>query len=142
MDFAYPEMTSLAPSTKVLAVDDDPLIHRVLARLLRARGVEIVTSLRSMGVLNLLSVHRPALVLMDVKMPGLEGTSLVKLVREDLALRATPIVLHSSLEDEVLAWKAKECGADGYILKARGVSYLEQSLDRWLRRSSPRHALW
>lgn len=140
MGFAYPEIMALAPSLKVLAVDDDPLMLRVLSRTLRGRGVDLVTSLRSMGVLNLISTHRPALVLMDVKMPGLEGTSLVRLIREDADLAATPIVLHSALADDVLASKAKECGADGYILKSRGVTYLEQSIDRWLRRTTPARA--
>jgi len=137
MGFAYPEIMALAPSVKVLAVDDDPLMLRVLSRMLRGRGVELVTSLRSMGVLNLISMHRPALVLMDVKMPGLEGTSLVRLIRGDVELAATPIVLHSALGDDVLALKTKECGADGYILKSRGMTYLEQSIDRWLRRTTP-----
>jgi DNA-binding response OmpR family regulator len=122
----------------VLVVDDDPMMNRILTRILSQRGFEAITSLRSVGVSNLIVLHRPVLVLMDVMMPGLLGTSLVSLVREVPKIARTTILLHSSLNDDFLLWKAKHCGADGYILKSRGIAHLEHSLDHWLGRSRER----
>jgi two-component system alkaline phosphatase synthesis response regulator PhoP len=131
---ADPMTDSARPLTcsKVMIVDDDPVIVKIIERMLARRGVEVVTSLRSLGILNLLATHRPALVILDVNMPALGGPALAKLVRGDPELRGTKIILLSALEKDLLAAKAKECGADGYITKAAGIAGLAQYLERWL----------
>lgn len=121
----------------MLVVDDDPLIGRIVERVLRQTPYEVVSTRRSIGVLNLIATHRPALVLLDVNMPGLGGPSLVKLIREDPAIRETTVLLHSAIDEAALAHKARESGADGYIAKTAGVQTLERSLDRWLTRRAP-----
>ena len=121
----------------VLVVDDDPLIARIVERVLRPMPYEVVSTRRSIGVLNLITTHRPVLVLLDVNMPGLGGPSVVKLIREDPSIRGTTVLLHSAIEEAALSSKARESGADGYIAKAAGVQGLERSLERWLTRRSP-----
>jgi CheY-like chemotaxis protein len=71
-------------------------------------------------------------VLLDLRMPGLDGASLVQLIRRGPEIERTTIVLHSSLTEETLARAARQCGADGYISKSGGLISLEQEIARWL----------
>jgi DNA-binding response OmpR family regulator len=120
--------------TKVLVVDDERMTNRVIERMLRRWGIEVITTSSPTSVLSLMKEHRPTLVIIDVRMPALEGTSVVKLIREDPAVGKTTILLHSALDDTVLALEARQCGADGYIPKASGINYLERHLNRWIRK--------
>lgn len=130
---AYPMIGSARAPTqaKVMVVDDDPIMVRIIERMLHRRNIEVVTTRRSLGVLNLIATHRPTVVLLDVNMPGLGGPSLVTLIREDPELKGTIVLLHSALEEGALAEKARDCGADGFIAKSHGIGNLEKNLDRW-----------
>jgi two-component system response regulator FimZ (fimbrial Z protein) len=117
-----------------IAVDDDPVILKILDRLFRGLHVCASTATRAYGLLNMIVAQRPALVVLDVNLPGLDGPSLVSLVRRDPEIASTTIVLHSSLDERTLAKKAAQCGANGYISKSRGLVHLQHSLEFWLRR--------
>lgn len=124
---------SPASSRTAIAVDDDPHILKVLENLFRGLHVGPATTTRSYGLLNMIVTHRPALVVLDVNMPGLDGPSIVTLVRRDPEIARTTMVLHSSMEESALAKKASLCGANGYISKMRGLLHLQQKLEFWLR---------
>jgi CheY-like chemotaxis protein len=128
---------SETPSLKVMVVDDDPIIVRILERLLRRRNVDVITTHRAFGVLNLIALHRPAIVLLDVNLPALDGPSLVKLIRGDVQLHRTTVLLHSALGEAALAQSARKCGANGFIAKSLGMANLEENLDRWLASVQP-----
>jgi CheY-like chemotaxis protein len=117
---------------KVLIVDDDPVALRALARQLRPYRVDVITHERAFGVTNLIVEHRPDLVIMDVHMPGLDGPSLVRVVREDPATADTTVVLHSGLDELTVVNAARECGADGYLLKAMSPREIHERLKKWL----------
>jgi len=117
----------------VLVVDDHPLVARMVARLLRLRGIECETHLRSFGLLNRIAELKPALVLLDVEMPGIDGSSLTALIRKDLALSGCRVILHSGLPEADLARIAGECGADGYLPKGPAMNGLLRMVSRWLR---------
>ena len=110
------------------------MILRILDRLFRGLHVCASTATRAYGLLNMIVAQRPALVVLDVNLPGLDGPSLVSLVRRDPEIASTTIVLHSSLDERTLAKKAAQCGANGYISKSRGLVHLQHSLEFWLRR--------
>lgn len=119
---------------RALIVDDDPVTLQIVERLLQRRGVDVRTAARSFGLMNLIVDYRPSFVILDVKMPGLDGPTLVTLVRSDPEIASTVILLHSALDVEQLELKAQQCGADGYISKSLGLVHFERSLMRWLRR--------
>lgn len=120
-------------ATRILVVDDDLVTSRMLERMLRRRGFEVFTAARAGSVIEIMREHRPKLVLLDVKLPGLEGPKVVQKVRTDPAIADSTIILYSCIEDAALARETKECGADGYIAKSRGIVHLERHLERWLR---------
>jgi CheY-like chemotaxis protein len=131
-------MTAPAPSAltiwpqKALVVDSDPTVSRWVQTILRRRGVEVLASTRPLGLLSLVATHRPALLIVDATMRGLDLATLVRLLRSDPQTAGTTILLHSQLEESALAQKADECGADDYVPKSRGIFHLRHSLARWL----------
>jgi len=112
----------------VLVVDDDPDILRLVGLALSQLPVEVVERNRAFGVLNAVAEHRPALVLLDVTMPGLDGSHVTELIRADPELSDSQVLLYSALDESDLARRARACGADGYVLKTRGPLALAQEV--------------
>ncbi|WP_437301933.1 response regulator [Sorangium sp. So ce388] len=127
--------TSERPAARsAMVVDDDETAALVVERVLGRRGIEVLKVPQSFGVMNRIARHRPSLVLLDVKMPGLDGPTLVTLIRQDPEIARTRIVLYSALAVDALAQTAGECGADGFIAKSLGLLHLERSLELYLGR--------
>jgi CheY-like chemotaxis protein len=104
-------------SRKILVVDDD-IVHLHCARdLLEAAGYEVVLQSGAFGATEAVMVHRPDLVLMDVNMPALPGTSLVTLMKAREQTRDVPILLYSSNDEEALREAADRLGLPGYVCK-------------------------
>jgi len=108
-----------------------------MERGLRTLDVDISTYDRAFGLLNRIVDTRPAVVILDVRMPGLDGASLAGLVREDELIADTRIVLHSAIDEVILSRKAKQCRADGYLVKGPGIEALLDAVTRWLPDPSP-----
>jgi CheY-like chemotaxis protein len=121
----------------VLVVDDNKVMHRIVERTLRARGADLITTELPSEALPLIVRHRPTLVLLDMLMASMSGTSVVKLVRDDPRVSKTCIFLHSAIREDVLAQRARQCGADGFIAKARGITHLAQCIMHQLYPKDP-----
>ena len=101
---------------RVLLIDDHALVRKGIEELLRSRGVQVVASVGSgeEGVRR--ARELPAdLILLDVKMPGLNGIDTLRALRE-AGVRAPVVMLTMSREDADLA-AALRAGAQGYLLK-------------------------
>ncbi len=132
-------MTAVMPET-ILIIDDNQddvmIARRVLSRLKR----RIRTEVASCGDEGLAFLCRekslPALILLDLKMPGMDGIEVLRRIRGDRRLKSVPVVVvtHSALESDVAA--CREAGANGVLHKAfdieRFSKEIETVLDRWL----------
>lgn len=101
---------------KVLIVDDDPSISRVIQRVLRSNG--FITDLAEdafQGGLKLMK-ERPALMTIDLLLPGFSGYDLLSLVRKTPEIAGTKIMVISKLDADAVQ-KAKDMGADAVITK-------------------------
>ena len=116
----------------VMVVDDDPDILRMTSRALSTLDVRVITRERAYGVLNAIAEHRPALVLLDVMMPGLDGPAIAQLVRSDPELTTTILVLYSALPEARLEELARLSGADGFVSKTVGPQRLCVEISRRL----------
>jgi two-component system, OmpR family, response regulator MprA len=122
----------LAARPRVLVVDDDPAIERMLARTLRAEGYEIATA--SDGGAALASIERwaPDAVVLDVLMPGLDGHAVTRRLREKGD--SVPILMltaRDAIEDRV---GGLDAGADDYLVKPFATDELTARLRALLRR--------
>lgn len=103
--------------SRVLAVDDDPLVLKALTRTLASEHIEVVSLSDPYRLLEALTEHRPDLLLMDVEMPGLSGLDLCRIVRSMPAWQELPILLNTGLVADEFRIAAFRAGADDYLSK-------------------------
>jgi DNA-binding response OmpR family regulator len=119
---------------KILIVEDDPHILLGLEEVLKSESFEIAVCNRGDQALAAFNKHHPALVLMDVMLPGMSGYDICK------ALRAkkihTPILMLTAKGQEIDKVVGLDLGADDYVTKPFGVRELLARIHALLRRTS------
>ena len=118
---------------KVMIVDDSEIVLEVARYALQSAGYDVVTHPRPAGCITLILQEQPDLLLIDVNMPGLNGDTVVKMLGSTRASADMIVLLHSSLDDEVLAKKATASRAHGYIRKTESPQDMVRRVSRWLR---------
>ena len=99
---------------KILIIDDEPDILRVLAMSLRADGYEVVTAASGEEGLAAFTEQQPDIVLVDIKMPGLDGIEVCKQIRAESDV---PIIMVTARVEEIDRLLGLELGADDYVCK-------------------------
>lgn len=117
---------------KVLVVDDEAQITRVLRRTLESQGFQVRIAGDGGSALEHFHAWLPDLVITDVSMPGLNGLELCSRIRQ---LSQVPLLVLSVKEDEVTKIKALDLGADDYVSKPFGVGELNARVRALLRRN-------
>lgn len=102
---------------KIVVVDDDPDIVTIAARRLRAAGYEVMSASDGEAGLRLVERERPGVVLLDLMMPKMHGFAVCQEIRRDATLDRTRIIVTSAKSYPVDIAKAKELGADVYLVK-------------------------
>jgi DNA-binding response OmpR family regulator len=104
---------------RVLAVDDDPIILRLLQLNLELEGFEVLTAGDGLTGLEAIRRDRPQVVLLDVMMPNLDGFQVCRSVRadDDPSVAATPIVFLSARAQRADVEAGMAAGADAYVTK-------------------------
>ncbi len=123
------------PTMKVglhlLAADDDLAIRSVIERHFRARGFTVTTVDDGLQALDAYKQESFDLVVLDINMPGLDGLSLCRHIREK---GQTPVVLLTSNSEETDRIVGLELGADDYLCKPFSVRELEARVKSIMRR--------
>jgi two-component system KDP operon response regulator KdpE len=119
-----------APAIKVLVIDDEPPIRKLLRMGLSTQGYEILEAPSGKVALELLA-QNPALVILDLGLPDIGGHDLLRTIRS--RNESVPIVVLSSREDEGGKVLALDLGADDYITKPFGMDELLARLRAALR---------
>ena len=104
-------------SGPVLLVEDNELNREMLTRRLRRAGLEVLTAADGREALARMQEQQPAVVLMDMSLPVLDGWTACRMAREDAQLKHIPIIAltaHAMEEDRV---KAMNAGCDDYATK-------------------------
>jgi len=121
---------------KILVVDDDPGIRDVVCFALQRAGFATAVAADGEQALARFASDRPALVVLDILMPELDGVEVCRRLRADARGRATPIVFLSSKDDEVDRIVGLEVGGDDYIAKPFSPRELVARVRAILRRTS------
>ena len=121
----------MAERSRILVVDDEPQITRVLKTTLQAQGYEIKTAADGEAALNLSMDWIPDLIVTDLSMPLMSGIELCRLVRERSQV---PIIVLSVREEERNKIAALDAGADDYVTKPFSVNELLARVRANLRR--------
>ena len=112
-----PPTPSPIPDRPILVVDDDAKIVRLVRTYLERDGFMVVTAGDGPTALDAIERHRPALVVLDLMLPELDGRAVVRAVRGDDAAAATPILIISARGSTLDRIAGLEDGADDYLPK-------------------------
>jgi two-component system, OmpR family, KDP operon response regulator KdpE len=115
---------------KVLIVDDEPPIRKLLRMGLSTQGYDVLDAPNGKAALDLL-VQNPGLIILDLGLPDIQGLELLRMIRA--RNDAVPIVVLSSRGDEAGKVEALDLGADDYITKPFGMDELLARLRAALR---------
>lgn len=128
---------------RVLVVDDDPLMHRLVRRALTGFGFTEIDAADN-GVEALAAVDRqtPDIIIADYHMPGMHGLELVEAVRSNGALDRTVIIMLSAADDPVVIESARDCGADTFMVKPFERADLKHLIETLYHRFNCTRILW
>jgi len=125
--------TSTTEKSRVLVVDDEPQITRVLRTVLSSQGYQVQTAAEGQAALASFAEFRPELVITDLYMPHMDGVELCRRIR---AVSGVPIIVLSVKGEERTKVEALDSGADDYVTKPFGIDELLARVRAALRRSA------
>jgi len=102
---------------KILIVDDEPDILRLISLRLRKLGYDVLTAVDGKEALDAIRNENPDLVLLDLLIPFMNGAEVCEQIKNDKTLKHIPIILFTAHSDTMTAEKAKKLGAEDYIVK-------------------------
>ena len=115
---------------RVLVVDDNSTVRRVMSRILRALGLESVQA--ADGEEGLAALQREGseigLILADWNMPKMSGLELLKLLRADVAFRSIPFIMVTTETEIGQMVQALEAGANEYLMKPFTAEMLQAKM--------------
>ncbi len=118
---------------RILVVDDDSQLTRVLRTGLKSRGYDVRTASDGMAALDTFSEWQPDLVITDLAMPRIDGLELCRQIRDGSRL---PIIVLSAKGEEKTKIEALDLGADDFVTKPFGIDELFARVRAALRRSA------
>ena len=121
---------------RVLVVDDEPQIHRVLRPALTACGYEVLEAATGRDALRIIATSAPDVIVLDLGLPDMDGKDVL---REARAFCSIPIVILSARDREAEKIAALDLGADDYLEKPFGIGELLARLRTALRHSGRSH---
>jgi len=124
------------PDRPILVVDDDAKIVRLVRTYLERDGFAVVTAADGPAALDAIERHRPALVVLDLMLPELDGRAVIRAVRRDDEAAATPILVLSARGTTLDRIAGLEEGADDYLPKPFSPAELVVRVKAILRRSA------
>jgi len=124
-------------AARILVVDDDPDIRRLLVELLQRAGHQVEEAPDGRSGLRALHASSPDLVLLDVSMPDLDGWQTLERIRD---LTDVPVIMLTARGQELERVRGLQAGADDYVTKPFGRQELVARVQALLRRSGARAA--
>jgi DNA-binding response OmpR family regulator len=121
-----------SPEPLVLVVDDEESVRQALERALRYEGFAVATAAGGLEALDAVARRPPAVIVLDVTMPDLDGVSVVKRLRADG--QDMPVCILSARDDVSDRVAGLQAGADDYLVKPFALAELTARLQALLRR--------
>jgi DNA-binding response OmpR family regulator len=126
---------------KVLIIEDELTLADNLASKLRGEGFSVITSPDGEDGLEKVRAEHPDLIVLDIMLPGLDGLSLCRIVRHDVATSHIPIIMLTARGTEVDKIVGLESGADDYIVKPVALGEFLARVRAVMRRAPGRPVL-
>jgi DNA-binding response OmpR family regulator len=130
-----------ATSRTVLVIDDSPTFREELRSVLESSGYAVVTAGTGEEGLRVAIDSRPAVIVVDGVLPGIDGSAVIRRIRADAVLRSTPCILLTGSEERSGELSALDAGADAYIRKEDDTGIILARVTAVLRSSASSSAV-
>lgn len=121
----------MATKGKIMLVDDEPSILKVLSIKLRVSGYQVISALNGDEALKLIKSEKPDVVLLDVIMPGMDGFEVLQKLR---AFSKLPVIVVSARPE--YSRQAMTLGANAFIAKPFDIDELLKKIEQFLNLKS------
>jgi DNA-binding response OmpR family regulator len=128
----------MAGQGKILVVDDEPAVGEILSDFFTPKGYEVICAQGGLEGLAKVEKHRPDVVLLDVRMPDMDGITVLRRIRE-----VNPwvgVLMMSGNTDTDAAKETLQLGAFDYLLKPFDFEYLDRAVHKMLTAGAPTRA--
>lgn len=115
-----------AEKEKILIVDDEKPICSMLKKFLTIKGYEPITVINGENALEKIKKERPRIILLDIRMPGMDGIQTLKRIKE--LDNEAGVIMITAVKDEETGKRCIDIGAYDYITKPLDLDYLERVL--------------
>ena len=120
----------MAGKRKILVVDDEPPVGEVLSEFFTPKGYEVICALGGLEGLSKLEKFQPDVVLLDVRMPDMDGITVLRRIRD--ANTRVGVLMMSGNTDSEAAKETLQLGAFDYVLKPFDFDYLDRAVHKML----------
>jgi two-component system alkaline phosphatase synthesis response regulator PhoP len=120
---------------KILVVDDEAVLQEMIVYNLQQSGYQVLSAGDGVSALEIARNERPALIILDVMLPGIDGLEVCRRLRREPQTATTPIMMLTAKSDEIDKVVGLEVGADDYVTKPFGRRELLARVRALLRRS-------
>ncbi|MDQ3263251.1 MAG: response regulator [Myxococcota bacterium] len=117
----------------IVVADDEPHILEFLSKALNKSGYQVRKAHRGEEALDVIREVRPALVILDILMPGIDGVDICKMMRADVEMADIPVIFLSALDAARLHQVADEAGATDYLAKPVSLADLINLVGTYLK---------
>lgn len=111
---------------KILVVDDEVPVCKMLEKFLLKKGFDVVTAFNGTDAIERFKEAKPHIALLDIRMPGIDGIETLKRIRE--LDKDVGIIMITAVKEDETGKACMKLGAYGYITKPLDLSYLENCL--------------
>ena len=121
----------------VLVVDDDSTMAQAIADMVTLFDWKTQIAHGPRPALQAIQAEPPALILLDLNMPGVDGFEVCRFIKRDPIAGKTPVVFVTAEDAPSMQEKAKEAGASDYLIKPVDIDRLEVILDKLPKAKQP-----
>jgi CheY-like chemotaxis protein len=132
-----PKRQENANGQRILIVQDDRLSMTLLSDFLNAHGYRVLKTSEGLEAIALARDEQPDLILMDIRLPGINGFEVTRVLKQDNQTNAIPIIAVTAFATPGDETRALESGCAAYITKPVNVDELLRTVELFLPSSSP-----
>ncbi len=125
-------------SKSILIIDDEPFITVALMTRLQARGFTVFHAINGLAGVEAAALHQPAVIILDVRMPDIDGYDACVRIKRLPGLSQTKVVFLSANNQDVARRKANEAGGDAFLSKPYKAPDILAIVEKYL--NSPPHS--
>lgn len=123
---------------RILIVDDEPFMLRLIEASLKKGDLDLLSCRSGEQALSLATEHSPSLIIMDLMMPGMDGLTTLRRMKEIPELREIPVIMLTAKGHKLTQESAEADGADIFLTKPFSPSQLLASVRRLIAERSAR----